>query len=203
MNTEKYISIPLHQHQDEISQLRITAYNRSDDFLLLYPDKLLWSVNDEGTVLVAWNGDGHAVATMRAETVKNSQEAQKNLECNVPEEIVFPAVIFNRAATHEDYRHLGLNQAIRYYFLEAILRADIQTTLSPVYLGASRTRFMEQLGYRFIDPGKTWQTKLQIHKPRLLAMLERDRMEHALTIIRKERRDILRQYPWRGEPFEF
>ncbi|MFC1628131.1 hypothetical protein ACFL3H_03325 [Gemmatimonadota bacterium] len=152
---------------------------------------------------MAWNDDRHAVSTMRAETVTNIQEAQNNLECNVPEEIDYPIVIFNRAATHEQYRQLGLNQAIRYYFLKAALRADIQTTVSPVYLGASRTRFMDQLGYRFMDPGKTWQIKLQIHKPRLLALLERNRMEHALSIIEEEREKILRQYPWQGEPFEF
>ena len=203
MNTEKYISIALYQHRDEIDRLRITEYNRSDDFLLLYPDNLLWSVNDEDKVLVAWNGDGHAVATMRAETVKNIQEAQNNLECTVPEEIVYPAVILNRAATHEQYRHLGLNQAIRYHFLKAALRADIQTTLGPVYLGASRTKFMKQLGYRFMEPGKTWQKKLQIHKPRLLAMLERDRIEYAITIIEEERGETLRKYPWQGELFEF
>lgn len=201
---EKYINIALRQHRDEINRLRITAFNRSDDFLLLNPEKLLWSVYDEGaSVLVAWNGDGHAVATMRAVTVKDIQEAQKCLECSVPEEIVCPTVVLNCGATHEHYRHLGLNQAIRHYFLKAALHADIQTILGPVYLGASRTRFMERLGYRFMEPDKTWQTKLQPNSPRLLAILERGKIGHALTIIEEERGETLRQYPWRGEPLEF
>jgi hypothetical protein len=201
---KKYINIALRQYRDEINRLRITEFNRSDDFLLLNPDKLLWSVNDEGNaILAAWDGDRHAVATMRAVTIKNIQEAQKCLECFVPEEIVYPAVVFNSAATHKHHRCLGLNQAIRYYFLKAALRADIQTFISPVYLGASRTRFMEQLGYRFMEPGKTWQTKLQPHSPRLLAILERGKIRHALTLIEEKRGEILHQYPWQGEPFEF
>ena len=200
----KYINIALRQYRDEINRLRITEFNRSDDFLLITPEKLLWNMNDErNVVLAAWNGDGHAVATMRAVTVKNIHEAQKCLECIVPEEIDYPAVVFNSAATHKHYRRLGLNQAIRYYFLKAALRADIQTFISPVYQGASRTRFMEQLGYRFIEPSKTWQTKLQPHSPRLLAILERGKIRHTLTIIEEKRGEILRQYPWRGEPFEF
>jgi len=62
---------------------------------------------------------------------------------------------------------------------------------------------MEQLGYRFMEPGKTWQTKLQPHSPRLLAILERGKIRHALTIIEEKRGEVLRQYPWRGQPFEF
>ncbi len=160
---KKYINIALRQYRDEINRLRITEFNRSDDFLLLNPDKLLWSVNDEGNaVLAAWGGDGHAIATMRAVIVNNIQEAQKFLECFVPEEIVYPAVVFSSAATHKHYRRLGLNQAIRYYFLKAALRADIQTFISPVYLGASRTRFMEQLGYRFMEPSDKYISSLSL-----------------------------------------
>ncbi|MEE8481030.1 MAG: hypothetical protein V3T59_07295 [Desulfobacterales bacterium] len=54
-----------------------------------------------------------------------------------------------------------------------------------------------------MEPGKTWQTKLQPHSPRLLAILERGKIRHALTIIEEKRGEILHQYPWRGEPFEF
>ncbi len=201
---EKCIRRVLHQDRDEINRLRITEFNRSDNFLLIKPGKLLWGVNDErNVVLAAWDADGCAVSTMRAVTVKNIQEAQSCLECFVPEEIVYPVVVFNRAATHKHYRRQGLNQAIRYYFLKSALSADIQTLISPIYLGAPRIRFIKQLGYRFVESEKTWQTKLQTHTQRILAILERSKIRHALTILEEKRAEIIRQYPWRGEPFEF
>ncbi len=187
-----------------INHLRITEFSRSDDFSLLLPDSLLWGAIDEDSIiLAAWDQSGTAVSTMRAVTVWDASEAMTDLECHVPDEVAYPSVIFNSAATRKSNRGKGLNQAIRYYFLEAALRADIKTLLSPVYLGAPRTAFMKKLGYRFLEPDKTWQKKLQPHAPRLLAILERRNFRNALTIIREERKETLLQYPWRGEPFEF
>ena len=192
-----------HRDRDQINALRVNEFNRSNQFTLLKPDKLLWnSCDDESVVLSAWDGT-RVVATMRAVVVHNAPEASTCAQCTIPPDALFPAVIFNSAATDLEYRGLGLNQALRYHFLKMALDSDVQALLSPMYQGAPRIRFMEALGYRFSVPQLSWQDKLNPKTTRIMGIMPQERMACAMQMIEMQRRDIIRTYPWHGETAKF
>lgn len=185
--------------QEQIEALRIREFDRSAQFTLLKPEKLRWNCCDESAiVLAAWDGPC-AVSTMRAVVVNNSAEAENCVQCTVSGDTPFPAFIFNNAATHYEYRGIGLNQLMRFYFLKIALRIGIQALLSPMYEGAPRIRFMEELGYTFTIPALSWQSKLNPRATRILATLKRGMMRHAIKIIETRRRDVIKAYPWQGQ----
>jgi len=187
---------------DQINALRIREFQRSAQFTLIQPDKLLWNHRDDtAIVLSAWDGPC-AVATMRAVVVHNAAEAESCVECIVPAETDFPAMVFNSAATHWDYRGIGLNQLLRYYFLKIALDNEIQSLLSPMYEGAPRIQFMKDLGYKFKVPPLSWQNKLNPKAVRILGVLTRPMMPRAIDFIAAHRHDIIKTYPWKGRRIE-
>lgn len=187
----------------KINSLRLSEFQRSNEFVLLKPEKLLWNhYDEEHIVLVAWDAD-RAVATMRAVVVRNFSEAEFCLECKVPSESAFPAMIFNAAATAWDYRKIGLNQALRYHLLKIAKRVDIQTIFSPIYLGAPRIAFMRVLGYVFVSPEASWQDKLMPKSQRTLGILNHSKFNHAIALLEQQRSDIIQSFPYRGESVEF
>ncbi len=192
------------QDSDIINRLRINEFRRSTEFDLLLADQLKWNRCDDGNiVLAAWTDRRTAVSTMRAVVVSTIPEALTSVQCSLPDQLAFPAIVFNSAATHLDYRGQGLNQAIRYYFLRAAIRCGIEAVLSPIYRGAPRIDFMKALGYRFMTPEKSWQTKLAPKKERILGILPRNRMGRAIDYLRTHRNEVLHVYPWEGPLFEF
>jgi hypothetical protein len=192
------------QDSDTISLLRINAYRRSTEFDLLLADQLKWSRCDEKhIVLAAWADRQTAVSTMRAVVVGNVREALECVQCSLPDLLEFPAIVFNAGATRTDYRRQGLNQALRYHFLRAAVRCGIKAILGPIYRGAPRTDFMKALGYRFLTPEKSWQTKLAPKKERILGILPLKHMGRAIDYIRTHRNEVLQSYPWKGPFFEF
>jgi hypothetical protein len=187
-----------------INHLRINEFRRSTEFDLLLADQLRWnSCDDRHIVLAAWADRRTAVSTMRAVVVKDKADALTSVQCSLPDQLLFPALVFNSAATHIDYRRLGLNQAIRYHFLRAAVRCGIEAILSPIYRGAPRIEFMKALGYHFMTPEKSWQTKLVPKKERILGILLRSRMGRAIDYLRTYRNEVLQAYPWAGPLFDF
>ena len=192
------------QDSEIINRLRINEFRRSTEFDLLLADQLKWNrCDDRQIVLAAWADRQTAVSTMRAVVVSDAPEALESVQCSLPGQLPFPALVFNSAATHMDYRRQGLNQAIRYYFLRAAIRCGIKAILSPIYEGAPRIDFMKSLGYRFRTPEKSWQTKLAPKKERILGVLPRNRMGRAIDYLRTHRNEVLQAYPWWGPLFEF
>jgi hypothetical protein len=190
--------------KDIINQLRINEFRRSSEFDLLQEDQLKWNHNDDvHIVLAAWVGRQTVVSTMRAMVVETIQDALDCVQCSVPDRTEFPAIVFNSAATRTAYRRQGLNQALRYYFLQAAVRCGIKALLSPMYKDAPRIGFMKALGYHFITPDRSWQTKLAPKKERILGILPRHRMGRAIDYLRTHRREVLQAYPWRGPLFDF
>lgn len=186
--------------QEQINDLRITEFQRSSEFTLLRPEKLLWNkCDDDSIVLAAWDGP-RAVSTMRAVLIYNRPDAEDCVECTVSEDTDFPAMVFNSAATRLEYRGLGLNQLLRYHFLKIAVENGIQSLLSPMYDGAPRIKFMKELGYTFTTPLSSWQNKLKPQNERILGVLKRKMMPNAIDIIKKQRSDIIRKYPWEKEP---
>lgn len=185
--------------QKQINDLRVTEFQRSSEFTLIKPEKLLWNqCDDDSIVLAAWDG-ARAVATMRAVLVNNVSDAEDCVECTVPEDTAFPAMVFNSAATSLDYRGLGLNQLLRYHFLKIAVENQVQSLLSPMYEGAPRIKFMKDLGYTFTTPLLSWQNKLKPQNKRILGTLKRKMMPQAIGVIRTQRSDIIKSYPWDGE----
>lgn len=112
-------------------------------------------------------------------------------------------MVFNSAVTRLDYRGIGLNQLLRYHFLKFALEAKIQSLLSPMYKGAPRIRFMKALGYQFTVPSLSWQTKLRPKAKRILGVLTRAMMPQAIDLIETQRYEIIKSYPWTGNPIQF
>jgi GNAT superfamily N-acetyltransferase len=192
------------QDSDTISLLRINEYRRSTEFDLLLAEQLKWNRWDEKhIVLAAWADHQTVVSTMRAVVVGNVREALECVQCSLPDALEFPVIVFNAAATRADYRRQGLNQALRYHFLRAAVRCRIKAILGPVYRGAPRIDFMKALGYRFLTPEKSWQTKLAPKKERILGILPLKHMGQAIDYIRTHRNEVLQSYPWKGPCFEF
>lgn len=192
------------KEQKQITQLRITEFGRSSEFSLKKPEKLEWNqCDDKHVVLAAWDASGLAVSTMRAVQIDNAIEAASAIECTPPPQVNYPAIIFNSAATRKSHRGLGLNQALRYHFLLSALRGHIQTIISPIYEGAPRIAFMAELGYEFMVPKKNWQTKLAPKRRRIVGLLQRSKMAHALRHLMAQRTDIIRSYPFQGDQFDF
>jgi hypothetical protein len=187
------------QDFNQINALRIREFQRSAQFKLIKPEKLKWNqCDDVSIVLAAWDVD-NAVATMRAVIVCDTGEAENCVQCIIPKYTPFPAMVFNNAATHLDYRGIGLNQLLRYHFLKIALGTGIQSLLSPMYEGAPRIKFMKALGYSFTIPPLSWQNKLEPKAARILGVLVRERMSHAIDLIKTQRRDIIASYPWKGK----
>lgn len=199
----KCIKLASHCDRTKINSLRLSEFQRSNEFALLKPEKLLWNHwDEEHIVLVAWAAD-RAVATMRAVVVRNFSEAEFCLECQVPSESAFPAMIFNAAATAWDYRKNGLNQALRYHLLKMAKRADIQTIFSPIYIGAPRITFMRALGYVFVTPEASWQDKLMPKSQRILGILNHSEFIRAIALLIQQRSDIIQSFPYQGEYAKF
>lgn len=196
----KFTRQAFRQDRKPIEELRIKEFRRSAQFTLLKPEKLLWNqCDDSSVVLAAWD-EAHAVSTMRAVVVNNPKEAQNCVQCIVPEDTAFPAMVFNNAATHSEYRGIGLNQLLRFYFLQTALDNNIQSLLSPMYDGAPRIRFMVELGYEFTVPTHSWQDKLNARATRILGVLARKQMPRALHHIQTQRQEAIEAYPWLGRP---
>ena len=195
----KHIRQASRQDREQINALRVREFQRSAQFTLVQPDKLLWNhCDDSAFVLSAWDGTC-AVATMRAIVVHDRYEAESCVQCRVPMDTDFPAMVFNNAATDWDYRGMGLNQLLRYYFLKIAVDNLIQSLLSPMYEGAPRIRFMHDLGYTFQIPPLSWQNKLNPKAIRILGVLARSRMLQAIDFIETHRHEIIEAYPWKGE----
>lgn len=191
------------QDKEAINQLRVSEFQRSGQFELLKPERLLWNqVDDENIVLAAMQAPRKPVSTMRAVVVRSPAEASACVECTVPQHVEFPAIVFSSAATHQEYRKLGLNQAIRYHFLLAAERSGIESILSPIYIGAPRISFMKALGYTFEVPKKCWQTKLNPKTQRIIGILARTHFRRAIMHIEQMRGEIIKRYPWRGKLFD-
>jgi GNAT superfamily N-acetyltransferase len=200
----KCIRHAISKDSDIINRLRINEFRRSTEFDLLVEDQLKWNrCDDRHIVLAAWADRRTAVSTMRAVVVNDVSEALESVQCSLPDQLAFPAIVFNSAATHLDYRGQGLNQAIRYHFLRAAIRCGIKAILSPIYRGAPRIDFMKALGYRFNTPEKSWQTKLAPKKERILGILPLSRMGQAIDYLRTHRNEVLQAYPWKGPLFEY
>lgn len=183
-----------------ISRLRINEFKRSKNFDLLLTDKLRWShIDDEQTVLAVWGNTNKPISTMRAVVVYDVIDAQECLQCLVPNQLRYPAMVFNAAATRKEHRGQGLNQVIRYHYLQAAIRDGIEVILSPIYVGAPRIDFMKALGYEFVTPEKNWQTKLLPKSERILGILPSYEMRHAIDYLKTRRREVINAYPWKGE----
>jgi hypothetical protein len=191
-----------HQDRDQINALRIQEFQRSAQFTLIKPEALKWNhCDDTSIVLSAWDGH-YAVATMRAVGISNVAQAESCVQCIVPEHTDFPAMVFNSAATHWDYRGIGLNQLLRYHFLKIAMGYTVQSLLSPMYEGAPRIRFMKALGYQFTTPPLSWQKKLNPKATRILGILSRAMMPQAIALIETQRYEIINAYPWKGKPVQ-
>jgi hypothetical protein len=187
------------QDREQINALRVREFQRSAQFTLVQPDKLLWNhCDDSAFVLSAWDGPC-AVATMRAIVVHDRYEAESCVQCRVPMDTDFPAMVFNNAATDWDHRGMGLNQLLRYYFLKIALGNRIQSLLSPMYEGAPRIRFMKDLGYSFKIPQVSWQNKLNPKATRILGVLAHAMLPQAINFIEAHRHEIIKAYPWKGK----
>lgn len=197
----KQIRIASAKDKKEVTALRTREFDRSKNFKLLKPGLLHWNHTDDAhTVLGIWNEHQEIIATLRLIRVANLQEAVKRLEADIPIAIHFPCLIFNSAATRQDYHRQGLNQLLRYYSIRAAQTHHIQHLISPVYLNAPRLALMEKLGYTFHEPPHTWQTKLAPYSPRILAVLEKNRFAPARDILEKAIPHLIDTYPWTGEP---
>jgi hypothetical protein len=191
------------QDRDQINALRIKEFQRSAQFTLLQPEKLEWNhCDDTSIVLSAWDGP-RAVATMRAVLVRDTAQAESCVQCTVPSQTDFPAMVFNNAATHWDYRGIGLNQLLRYYFLKMAMDYEIQSLISPIYESAPRIQFMIDLGYQFTIPLLSWQKKLKPRTTRILGILTGSKMPQAIDLIEKQRHKIIQSYSWKGRPIQF
>lgn len=197
----KHIRRALKEDRQIIEELRISEFNRSTEFKLLNPEKLLWSETDSANiVLVVFDDNKRAISTMRGVTVSTVDEAEDMLNCSVPDSVNFPAMIFSSAATLQPFRRSGLNQLIRYYLLLYASANNIQTFISPVYKNAPRTKFMAILGYEFITPEKNWQTKLDQLSERQLALLNIAKVPETLSTLVKYKGMVIDEYPWQGPP---
>jgi hypothetical protein len=186
-----------------INTLRIEEFKRANEFSLIKPECLLWDqCDDDNVVLTAWDGQ-NVVSTMRVVFIGNFTQATQCLQCTVPAQVTYPAIVLNSGATQLEYRRIGLNSALRYYVIEAAERDKINTIIGPIYKGAPRTNFMQKLGYTFITPTKSWQNKLNPKKVRLLAILEKVQFNQAAGLIKTSREDVLREFPWTGDPISF
>ena len=184
-----------------IEDLRISEFNRSNEFKLLRPEKMLWSEKDDtNIILVVFDENGTAISTMTGVTVYNTNETEDIISCSIPDTLQFPAMIFTSAATFKPLRRMGFNQLTRYYFLSYGLVSNIQTFISPVYKNAPRIKFMEMLGYEFVIPERNWQTKLNPLSERQLGLLEASKIPNALSVIKQYKGHIIDEYPWQGEP---
>lgn len=197
----KHIRRALKEDKHIIEELRISEFNRSTEFKLLKPEKLLWSaIDDENIVLVVFDEKNTAISTMMGITVYNANEAESIINCSVPDIVKFPAMLFTSVATLKQFRRMGLNQLLRYYFLLYAEKNNIQTFISPVYKNAPRVKFMEIMGYEFVTPERNWQTKLDPLSERQLGLLDSSKISHALSIIREYKESTLEEYPWQGSP---
>lgn len=191
------------QDRDQINALRIREFQRSAQFTLLQPAMLEWNHSDDTSiVLSAWDGP-RAVATMRAVLACDTAQAESCVQCIVPSQTAFPAMVFSNAATHWDYRGIGLNQLLRYHFLKIAMDFEIQSMLSPMYEGAPRIQFMKDLGYQFSIPQRSWQKKLDPKATRILGILTRSKMPQAMDLIETQRHEVIESYPWKGGPVRF
>lgn len=197
----KQIRIASPQDKKAVTALRTREFARSSNFKLLKPELLHWNQTDDAhTVLGIWNEHREIIATLRLIRVTNLQEAVTRLEADIPIAIHFPCLIFNSAATRQDYHRQGLNQLLRYYSIQAAQVHHIQYLISPVYLNAPRLALMKTLGYTFHEPPHTWQTKLAPYSPRILAILEKNRFASARDILKKAIPHLIDTYAWTGDP---
>ncbi|MBF0243477.1 MAG: hypothetical protein HQK64_13510 [Desulfamplus sp.] len=73
----KQVRRALKEDKHIIEELRISEFNRSGEFKLLKPEKLLWSdIDDANIVLVVFDENNNAVSTMMGITVYEAKEAE-------------------------------------------------------------------------------------------------------------------------------
>lgn len=196
----KQVRVASEKDSDKIADLRRTEYRRSKDFKLVSPDYLKWDETDKKcSVIGVFNEENDAIATMLMMVVKNVQGAVAALESDLPTMVSFPAFVLRRAATKQKYRKHGFNQLLRYYYIKAALNYNINSLLGPVYKHATRTGFMEEIGYQFHAPLAVPKGKLLPTSIRILAVLERKKMEFAIKAIEKKIPNLIKEYPWTGE----
>ncbi|MCA1794817.1 MAG: hypothetical protein LC660_13295 [Desulfobacteraceae bacterium] len=197
----KHIGLVSAEDSFEITDLRIKEFKNARDFELLKPEQLYWNNTDEANPVIAvWDESQKIIATLRLIRVNDLRETSNMLEADIPVKVSFPGLVFNAAATRKSFRTQGFNQLLRYYCIQAAMGHKIQCLFSPVYQTAPRVAFMEKLGYSCHVFTNTWQNKLAPHCPRVLAVLEQDRFLTALFILEKAIPDLIKRFPWKGNP---
>lgn len=187
------------QDRKKVENLRISEFNRSTEFTLVQPEKLLWSkTDDKNIVLLIQDDKGAALSTMRGITVQGHAAAENLLKCTVPQDVRFPVMIFTSAATLKPFRRRGFNQLLRLYLIKCAMNNNIETLISPVYQNAPRIQLMASLGYEFIIPEKNWQKKLNHHSERQLGILTSDKFKDAIAMIEQHNAQLIGLCPWHG-----
>jgi len=195
----KHVRITSEQDSKQIADLRISEYQSSDDFKLVKSNFLKNNKSKgEAITLGVWNEQDEVIATLVLIFVDDIRKAEQKIESTIPTKISFPALIFRKAATKQAYRKKGLNQLLRYYSIKSALECGIHSLLSPVFEHATRTKFMEKIGYRFYSPLQISKDKLIPNTVRTLAVLNRDAMDNALRTIENSIPSLIKEYPWKG-----
>jgi GNAT superfamily N-acetyltransferase len=185
-----------------IGTLRRDAYLCAPEFRVLEPVAYEWTAADSrGFALAVWDDSGAPLATMRGIVAAVRADAEADFECTLPDGVgSFPALLLSRAATRADHRSRGLNSLLRYYFIQAVLRCGLCSTLSVFFDGAPRLRLLGRLGYEFATlPDVAWQSVIPRTSP-LVGSLSRERMAGASGLLRELLGESLERYPWCGPP---
>ncbi len=184
-----------------IESLRLAAYSSAREFTVVDAGAVAWDqYDDTDCIVVACDVSGAPLSTTRGGILSDRTTAESRLEARLDiADDAFPALLIGKGATAAPYRALGLHSALRYHLLRGVGgTAEIRSVLGLVYDSAPRTNTMRSAGYEFVGPIEHWYTDLSPRVPTFLAVLERERLAHALDYLRESSRRVLTDFPWQG-----
>lgn len=107
----------------------------------------------------------------------------------------FPTCYLSKAATHNEFRNIGLNSLLRYYIISNLSSyEDIRSLAGTIYQGAPRERLLRDLGYIFTEVIDSHLSGFISNRRLYFVHLLRNNFEKALKILKNETIQISQKF---------
>jgi hypothetical protein len=186
---------------ERVNALRLSEYAKASGFAV-QPAGILWNRSDDQcTVLGAWDGE-ELVSTMRLELVQSPALLEAKLECpwSYPVDLAYPVMLLSKAATRSGLRGGGYNALLRWWAFALAKQWGVRHVVGTLTAGSPRERSMREMGYRFFENAKGWNTtNYRSTDPVLVAVLDvSENIETAMDVCAHTAGPLLPAFPWRG-----
>jgi len=138
--------------RDAVEALRIGAYRKARNTLLMDETPLRWNEVEDQHLCVVLESPTGIVATSRAIKILGPIPFLEWTNIYASPSVYFPTLYIKNSATHEDFQGLGLNLVLKIMLVRLCIGTPMACIANPINVGTGRIQRLESMGFRFENP---------------------------------------------------